>query len=300
MWSGWLVGRVLLAAVAALLTVGVARSVVSAHDGRFVVRAKDGEILNKMRIILCVCVALVFAAQAAPASADPFVGPPICTAAGTALSGIHGNMTVHGNAYVANGKQLAVWGNLTLAPGSCLDAFTLGTVHVQGSVFVEKGAILALGCTPNAIGPQPPCGTTTTNDIVDGSVIADHALTMYLDGDHIHGDVVSTGGGPGPTLDPYINFPIKDNIVGGNVVVQGWQGAWFGALRNTVHGSVILTHNVGVTTGDSGVPDSTEVATNTITGDLICHGNVPAAQIGDSGGSPNTVKGRELGQCVGL
>jgi hypothetical protein len=46
--------------------------------------------------------------------------------------------------------------------------------------------------------------------------------------------------------------------------------------------------------------DSNEVVTNTINGNLICQGNSPAVQFGDSGGLPNTVGGHKLGQCASL
>jgi hypothetical protein len=243
---------------------------------------------------------LALAIQATPAAADPTAGPPICSSAGTALSGNYHDLTVTGNAYVAAGTTLQVRRNLTLAPGACLDAFTLGTVTVGGNVFVAKKATLGLGCSPNAIGPTPPCGNTTTNDVVGGSIIAIGANTMYLDGDTIHGNVISIGGGPGPTLNPYINFPIKDNTIGQSLIVLGWQGAWFGALRNNVGGDVIVAKNVGVTIGDLGTLDSTEIATNTIAHNLICFGNSPAAQIGDSGGLPNVVGGHKIGECAGL
>lgn len=257
----------------------------------------------KLRLLLGLSAVLVLAVWTAAASAAPFAGPPICPSAGTALSGSYGNLTVTGDAYVAGGTTLSVSGNLMLAPGSCLDAFTLGTVHVGENVLVGQGAVLALGCTPGSLGPpipQPPCGVQTTGDTVGGSIVADRPLTMYLDGDTIHGNVVSTGGGPGPTFTPYVNFPIKDNTIGGNLIVQGWQGAWFGALRNTVSGNVIVNDNVGVAIGDLGTLDSNEVATNTISGNLICLGNSPGAQIGDSGGTPNTVRGHKIGQCTGL
>lgn len=94
-----------------------------------------------------------------------------------------------------------------------------------------------------------------------------------------------------------MNFPIKDNVIHGNVIVNGWQGAWFGFIRNTADRNVILTNNVGVTIGDLGTPDSTEVASDTISRNLICFGNQPPAQIGDSGGTVNTVGGHKLGQC---
>ena len=73
----------------------------------------------RARILLGLC-AVLAAVVVAPsaASADPFEGPPICSSAGTALSGSYGNLTVTGNAYVAKGTTLNVWGNLTLAKGS--------------------------------------------------------------------------------------------------------------------------------------------------------------------------------------
>ncbi len=82
--------------------------------------------------------------------------------------------------------------------------------------------------------------------------------------------------------------------------MNGWQGTWFGVIRNTVHGNVILTNNQGAAIGDGGLPDSTEVVTNTISGNLICLGNDPTAQVGDSHGSPNVVGGHKIGQCAGL
>ncbi len=44
---------------------------------------------------------------------------------------------------------------------------------------------------------------------------------MYRDGDTVWGNIISTGGGPGLTVDPYVNFPIKDNTIHGNVIVGG-------------------------------------------------------------------------------
>ena len=256
--------------------------------------------MKKLRIVLGMCAVFALAAPAAPASADPAAGPPICPSAGTAISGTYRNLTINGNAYVAAGTTLVVQGNLTVAPRSCLDAFSLSTVNIGGNVLVGKGAVLALGCTPGSIGPVPPCGTETTTDTVGGSIIANQPLTMYLDGNTIHGNVISVGGGPGPTLDPYINFPIKDNTIFGNVIVAGWQGAWFGILRNVVHGNVIVARTVGVTVGESGTLDSTEIVTNTIGGNLICAANNPPAQVGDSEGATNDVSGHKLGECAGL
>jgi hypothetical protein len=255
----------------------------------------------KATILVGICAALALALSASAAAADPFEGPPICASAGTAISGNYGNLTITGNEYVPSGATLTVSGNLALAGGSCLDAFTLGTVHVGGGVLVGDGAILALGCSPGALGPFPPCGTTTTSDSVGGSIFAYHPLTMYLTAVTVHGSVVSLGGGPGPVFSPYVNFPIKESNIGGNLFIAGWQGAWWGVLRNTIHGSVTLLNNVGVTISEeTGRPDAAEVVTNTISGNLVCFGNSPAPQLGDSGGSPNKVSGRKLGQCTAV
>ncbi len=257
----------------------------------------------RLRLLLFAVGILGLSVWATSATADPTAGPPICSSAGTALSGSYPSLTVTGNAYVPAGDTLTVGRNLTLTPGSCLDAFSLSTVKVGGDVLVGRTATLALGCSPGALGPpipQPPCGVTTTTDWVGGSILADRALTMYLTDVTVRGSVVSIGGGPGRTLNPYINFPIKENTIGGNLIVEGWQGAWFGVIRNHVSGNVLLFRNVGLTTGDGGTPDSTEVVSNTVGGSLICLANNPMAQVGDSGGGPNSVAGLKLGECAGL
>lgn len=249
----------------------------------------------KLRLVLGLCLVVAVGVFASAAAADPHSGPPICSSAGKSVWGTHRNLTIRGNAYVASGNTLRVRGNLTVARGACLDAFTLGTVHVRGNLVVGNGAILALGCTPNSIGPVPPCGTTTTNDTVGGNLIANKPLTMYLDGDHIRGNLASEGGGPG-LHGQFLNFPVKDNTIGGNLTVFGWRGGWVGAIRNTVGGRVVFSHN-----GSVQDPDSNEVQTNTIGGNLVCRGNSPAAHVNPAdGGFPNTVGGHKIGQCAGL
>jgi hypothetical protein len=255
--------------------------------------------MKKWGFVACVGVVLALAFGAVSASADPTGGPPICNGPETPISGTYNNLWITGNKYVADFTMLKVRHNLTIAPGACLDAFTLGTVHVKGDIHVGVGAILGLGCTPNSIGPVAPCFHDTTKDTVDGTVRAERPLTMYLDGDTIHGNLISDGGGPGPTFNPYINFPIKDNVIGKNVRVTDWKGAWFGLLRNKVGGNVTLLRNIGVAIGEFG-PDSNEVATNVIGGNLLCDGNHPLPQIGDSGGTLNTVGGAKLKQCSSL
>jgi hypothetical protein len=257
-------------------------------------------MMRRISLLAGVCAALGMMVWSTSATADPTAGPPICKTAGAAVSGAHLGLRLTGDNYVPAGSSLNVTGNLVLAPGACLDAFTTATVNVFGDIHVLKGAVLALGCTPQSIGPVPPCGATTTSDLVTGDVIARQPLTMYLDGDTIHGNVVSRGGGPGATLSPYVNFPIKDNTITGDVTVTGWQGAWFGLLRNKIGGEVLIARTTGLARGDDGSLDSTEITDNTIGASLVCRNNNPPAQVGDSGGGPNSVFSFAKGECAGL
>lgn len=244
-------------------------------------------------------------AGADPAAA-PICGPSEATS-GTALSGDYKNLTVNGIAYVNNGDTLNVSGNLTIAPGSCLDAFSTGTVNVGHNVAVGPGAVLALGCAPGSNGPPPiaPCYFDTTADTVGGNISADQPLTMYLTAVTVGGNVVSNGGGFGTRG---LSFPVKDMTIKGNLVLQGWQGgrgAWIGALRNQVGGNEIISNNTGYRPGDSGNNDSTEVVGNTVGGNLICQNNTPPANYGDAygeapGNGPNTVGHQAIGECASL
>jgi len=77
-------------------------------------------------------------------------------------------------------------------------------------------------------------------------------------------------------------------------------------IRTTVGGNAIIANPSGTQTGEGpfeDILDSTEVVSNTIGRNLICHGNSPAAQIGEAateGGGPDTVGGHKLGECAGL
>ncbi len=241
--------------------------------------------------------AVALAVSAAGAAAEPGVGPQICPGAETAITGTYSSLTIKGDDFVPDGTDLTVTHGLTIAPGACLDAFTLGTVTVGGNVAVRPGAILALGCDPNWNGlgqGGAPCYESTTDDYVAGSVLASDPLTLYLTADTIGRSLTSNGGGPGVTLSPYVDFPVKDNTIDGSVRVAGWDGSWFGFIRNSVGGGVAL---VDIALAD---PDGNEIVTNSIDGSLTCKDDSPAPQYGDSGGSGNTVGGRTTGQCAQL
>lgn len=235
----------------------------------------------KVRIVVSLCALVALGSFATTATADP--GPVgLCTETGAssdpgvALSGTYRSLTISGNAYVDFGQTLRVTGGLTLAPGACLEAFLASSVSISGGVRVAPGAVFGLGYGP---------GTYT----VDGGVRADHPGSVYLGGATVNGGFTSVGGG-----DPLRNFPIKDSTFNGDVSVTGWSGGWLGFLRNTVHGNLTIS---GSSAED---PDSTEVTDNQVFGNLACFGNTPMAQIGDSGGGPNTVTGHALGECASL
>jgi hypothetical protein len=239
--------------------------------------------MMKLRLLLGLCSVMAVGVFAATATADPY---GLCYGPETAISGVvNGNLTITGKRFVDFGQSLTVNGNLTIAPGACLEAF-VGSAAVKGNVKVEKGGVFGLGYGP---------GTFYT---VGGNIVANQPGSLYLGGATVYGNVVSNGGG-----DLARNFPIKDSTIYGNLVVQGWHGLWIGLLRNTVGGNVIFSKTSGIQTGEDdfeGILDSTEVADNVISGNLICEGNSPAAQVGDSGGGPNIVGGNAIGECASL
>ena len=241
---------------------------------------------------------LVLAFGASPSFAVP---PDRNTCSGGVLApGVYNGLTVTGDC-VING-DVTINGNVTIKPDAYLDAAYLGTrLAVNGNIHVGRNATLGLGCSFGyhdcGFDPTAWLGAVTVN----GNIVATQALTMYLDFTTIHGNVVANGGGDITRVDPNgLVFPIKDNVIDGNVMVHGWQGAWFGIIRNTIGGNVTAIATAGTRLGDDGMPDSTEIVTNTIAGNLVCVHNSPPAQIGDSGGTPNTVGGNKIGECAGL
>jgi hypothetical protein len=84
---------------------------------------------------------------------------------------------------------------------------------------------------------------------------------------------------------------VEDNVIRGGATIDGYSGFWLGFIRNTVQGTVKLSNN------DMDDPDANEYVTNTIEGNLVCHNNSPAPQVGDSEGLPNVVTGQKVDQC---
>jgi hypothetical protein len=165
---------------------------------------------------------------------------------------------------------------------SCLSD---GPVTVRAGLFIEPGATFVLGSEEN------PVDTGT----ISGGVHATDPASVQIHFTTINGGI-KVHGGSGPFGGPFdITWnAIEDNRINGGATVEGYDGFWFGFIRNRVNGTVNLNNNVLED------PDANEFVTNTIHGNLNCAGNSPAPQVGDYEGSPNQVTGRKTGQCAGL
>lgn len=221
-------------------------------------------------------------------------------------AGTYQSLTVTGFCSVDSGA-VTVAGNLTVAHGAALvAAFGGSDLNVGGNLTVGSRAILVLGCEPEAFicfnDPDQTVGTLSTDDHVGGNLTADGALMVLAHHNAIAGNVAQSGGGGGVNCSTFPLGPsgppaysaYEDNAIGRNASVTGLRTCWLGFIRNTVGGNVNYSDNVLAD------PDGNEVVTNTVARNLNCSGNVPAAQVGDSAGSPNTVGGRQNGQCAAI
>jgi hypothetical protein len=259
---------------------------------------------------------------AAPASAHSMSSHECSgtfTSPGLLAGTYSGDVEVDGYCQV-NGGAAVVKGNLTLAPGSALNAtFALNDVTghgrssltVYGNVKVLEGATLAMGCeaehSPCSDDPNAATGGTLTGqNRVYGNLTGRAALAIIVHAAKIGGNVDQEGGGGGeaamtcqvPTSGVFsvIGSPVfsdyEDNWISGNLTVSDLRTCWFGALRDHVSGNVRDSDN------KFGDPDANEVDSNVVRGNLNCYGNSPAVQFGDAaGGTPNKVSGNATGEC---
>lgn len=222
--------------------------------------------------------------------------------AGT-VSGTYWNLTVKGDCRVPDGARLTVQGDLVLAQKAAFHGSTHSTITIRGNVLAARGSVFELGCTP-AHPCDAPDGTPFAGgpgkigaDSVGGDVVLKNVYNAAINGVRIGGNLFSTGGGPGLKT-PGVNFSVKDDRVGGDIIVTGLDTFWFGIIRTYVGGNVVL-RDIG---GSN--PDSNELATNHIRGNLSCSDNHPKPQLGDATqdptNGPNVVGGRASGQCAGL
>jgi hypothetical protein len=181
----------------------------------------------------------------------------------------------------------------TLAPGTygavavpagatCLSD---GPVTIRGGLSIGAGATFVLGSEES--------GWTTGT--IDGGVHATDPASVQIHFATINGGI-HVDGGSGAFGGPFdITWnAIEDNVIHGGAKVVGYDGFWFGFIRNHVSGAVTLSNNVLVD------EDGNEYVTNTIHGSLRCWGNSPAPQVGDSQGLPNVVTGQKIGQCAAV
>jgi hypothetical protein len=168
------------------------------------------------------------------------------------------------------------------AGATCLSA---GPVTIRGGLLIGPNASFVLG-------DEEHPGNSGT---ISGGVHATDPASVQIHFATINGGL-DVQGGSGPLGGPFgLKFnAIEDNRINGGATVEGYNGFWFGFIRNQVNGSVNLNDNV---LKDE---DANEYVTNTIHGTLNCAGNSPAPQVGDSEGSPNQVTGRRTGQCATL
>lgn len=241
--------------------------------------------MKKLRLVVGVLTLALSGVAASSVTAAP--GKNVCTG-GTIAAGTYNHMTVTGTCTFGDGT-VTINGNLTVAPGAVLNdhAGSPAFVHVTGNVIVGQGGVGGLG----TYAPSPAHDSA----VVDGNVIGNGAATLYLGGMTVHGNLIVKGGG-----DAGRNLPIKDDTIDGNVIIQGWTGLWFGVIRDNVGGNVIVNDNTAADPTTLPGVDSSEIVTNTIGGNLICSGNTPAPQVGDSEGATNTVGKHKLGQCADL
>ena len=213
-------------------------------------------------------------------------------------SGTYSSLTVTGVCYVAPGTVINVVGNVNVAAGAVLDAQTFSsTITVGHNVTAVSGSLLGLGCLPNP--PKHTTGHPCADDpasssiTVNGNVTAANADTVLLNGITVKGNVTLAGGG-----ENFLVWPIKMNMIGGNLIISGVTPNWLGVIRNKIGGNAILTNITITDPGDPGIP-TIFVASNTVGQNLICTGLVPSVA-GGFNGEVNVVGGKAIGQCANL
>lgn len=225
---------------------------------------------------------------------------------GSIAPGTYSSLAITGFCTVDAGS-IVVRHSLTVEPNAgLLAAFGGGpNVTVGGNVYVRSNAVLVLGCEPEAFvcfnDPDQTVGTLSSKGTVFGSLQAHNALAVLVHNTYVGSDLTLDGGGGGVNCDPqgvlfgspaYATF--EDVSIGGSATIKHFRSCWLGFFRTTVGHGVAYRDNILAD------PDGNEVATNTVRGNLVCSGNNPAAQVGDSFGSPNTVLGRAFGECAAL
>ncbi len=215
------------------------------------------------------------------------------------------NLTVHGNVAILQGAS-ALLGCYPL----------MVTLWFEGSP-PSLGTTADFPCDDDAnafAGTDVP--TLSATETIDGNLISYDPLGVVVHNATVRGNVIDYGGGGGTSgnpegifaqyipsgppaapgqlntepypLPPYFDY--ANVAVGGNLTITGASVDWYGIDRDTVRGNVTDTDNTATT-------DANEVFNNTVYGNLVCSGNNPAVEYGDSNGGPNKVGGNATGEC---
>jgi hypothetical protein len=244
-------------------------------------------------------------------------GIPRFTCSGTikspgVLAGTYSDVVVRGLCEV-NAGAANVQRDLVITPGGALlAAFARNdrTHHgdsnltVGGSLTVLRGGTLIMGCEAAHFAciddPNQKDPTLASTSAVTGNLIAKNALGVVVHASSIGGSVIQVGGGGGRNcastgIFAAFKSPVysdyEDNSIGGTLAIEGLRSCWLGALRDDIRTGAIVRGN------KMADPDAMEVVSNTVRGILQCFRNSPAVQYGDSGGTPNVVRGQAAGQC---
>jgi hypothetical protein len=269
----------------------------------------------------------VLAAGQGVAGASPVQRSGTSTCTGTLdnpgeLAGFYENLDIKGVCAVQNGP-VQVLGNLTVEPNASLNAvFGLknSNLTVWGNMNVDKNATVMMGCDTVSVTlwgttglfntPEFPCiddpngltaPTLSSHDTVRGNLTAIDSLGVVLHNTQVLGNVFENGGGGGNNCVNQgiffqdIGFPqysgFFDGTINGNLTIENVTSCWYGSFRMVIDGSYV---HQNVINND---PDGNEVSDNQIAGNMICKGNSPAIQFGDSNGTPSKVAGRATGEC---
>lgn len=175
---------------------------------------------------------------------------------------------------------------------------------VDRNLFVKKGGTLLLGCeanhSPCLDDPHPKHPSLNSHSTVFGSLLGDRALGIVVHNSSIFHNVSQAAGGGGVTCRPqgafaHFHSPVfsdyEDNFIRGNLWVRHVHSCFFGALRNLIASSAMVNHNIMAD------PDAMEVLANVVLLNLVCRGNSPAVQYGDSHSTPNRVGRHAAFQC---
>lgn len=256
---------------------------------------------TRLRVLLSGVIAVTLSLSAAPAmAASPMTGPPAnyTCSGGEIPAGTYANVSVTGPCTVGLGAVIEITGNVTVAAGASLDAQSASaTMTIGRNVTAAQGSFLGLGCQPPSYTGNSAHECTVDPEgvsviTVGGSVTANGAMAVMLNGIVVHGNVTLTGGGS------TIPWSIKNNVIDGNLTITGQRTEWLGALFNTIGGNATLT-NIALSDPHPGAP-GVYIVRNNVARNLTCNGLTPGVSGGFVPGSVNVVGGNATGQCAAL